>query len=79
MGSQLKKYRLKAGLTQKELAEAANFPPSQRRISYYETGLRHPKLDDCRLLIAALNDAGVSCTLDDVFPPESDSDQEAVA
>lgn len=79
MSSRLKKYRLKAGLTQAELADLANFPNGQRRVSYYESGDRVPVLDDCRLLVSVLNQAGVSCTLDDVFPPTPVTDNEQAA
>jgi len=71
LSSKLSYYRRLAGLTQAELAAKARFPQGQRRISYYEAGQRQPKLDDCRVLVAALNASGLECTLDDVFPPQT--------
>ncbi|WP_108163205.1 helix-turn-helix transcriptional regulator [Saccharospirillum sp. MSK14-1] len=69
MNSLLKSYRLKAGISQFQLAAIAGFSDGQRRISHYESGNRKPGLTDCRILVSALNSAGVPCTLDDVFPP----------
>ncbi|WOE81571.1 helix-turn-helix transcriptional regulator [Pseudomonas protegens] len=45
---------------------------SQSRLSNYESGARVPGLSECRAITAALNQLGVACTLDDVFPPELD-------
>ncbi|MEJ2046453.1 MAG: helix-turn-helix transcriptional regulator [Reinekea sp.] len=77
MITRLRKYRTEAKLSQGELAILVGFSDGQRRISHYENGKRRPRpdLNDCRALVKALNQAGVACTLDDVFPPD-DPEQE---
>jgi putative transcriptional regulator len=72
MITHLKVFRTKAGISQDELAKKCGFADGQRRISHYESGNRKPSLTDCRLLVAALNQSGVVCTLDDVFPPQQE-------
>lgn len=53
----LKRYRKKAGLTQKELAQQCRFEGDspQTRISNYEQGTREPKLHEIKKIAAALN------------------------
>ena len=63
-------FRKRAGLTQEQLAKACNWN-GQSRISHYESGKRAPSLNDCREIVSAFNVQGVSCSLDDVFPPKS--------
>ena len=72
MITRLRKYRTEAKLSQGELAKLVGFSDGQRRISHYETGSRRPNLNDCRALVRVLNQAGVYCTLDDVFPPDQE-------
>lgn len=73
--NQLKHYREEAGLTQAELGERCGFRAAQSRIALYESGGRTPSLHYARRIVAALNEAGAECRLDDVFPPEGfDSD-----
>src|SRR4051812_35349249 len=48
----LRRYRLRAGLTQEELAEAAGL--SVRGLRYLERGLRHPTRDTVGRLASAL-------------------------
>lgn len=74
--NRLKKHREDAGLTQTHLAELCGWGPRQSRIANYERGVSNPSLTDCRILVAALNRAGLDCTLDDVFPPEADSEED---
>lgn len=61
------RLRRDAGLTQFDLAARVGW--NQSRWCHYELGRRTPGLDECRLIVAALNTAGVICELDDVFPP----------
>ncbi|SEF44436.1 Helix-turn-helix domain-containing protein [Alcanivorax sp. DSM 26293] len=65
----LKNYRQKAGLTQLQLAEAAGV--SQSQITHHECGRRaNISLGQARAIVRALNDRGVKCSLDSVFPCE---------
>lgn len=54
-------------VSQTDLAVALGW--SQGRLSNYESGRRIPSLADSRAITGALNALGVSCSLDDVFPP----------
>nr|WP_321238784.1 helix-turn-helix transcriptional regulator [uncultured Tolumonas sp.] len=57
--------------TQSELAQLCGW--KQSRLANYESG-RTPKLSDCRKIVAALNELGCACSLDDVFPPGADAE-----
>ncbi|GHC19299.1 helix-turn-helix transcriptional regulator [Aidingimonas halophila] len=59
--------RRKHKIKQKELAACLNW--HQARLSNYEHGRREPSLADSRAIVSALNELGVPCTLDEVFPP----------
>lgn len=63
------KERQALGITQEQLASM--FGWRQSRISNYENGSRKPALSDCRLIVEKLNSLGGNCTLDSVFPPET--------
>jgi len=66
----LKDFRIKARLSQEELADRAGV--SQQLISKIERGERsNQTLDTARKLIRALSDAGVSCSVDEVFTTEA--------
>lgn len=72
----LKNFRKMAGLTQSALAEAADV--SQALITHIERGRRtNILLPTARKIVAALNQRGVSCSVDDVFPPEAEDEAEA--
>lgn len=58
IGEQIKKYRQKAGLTQKQLGEA--FGISQQQIAQYESGRRIPKMETLQKIAGAL---GISRSL----------------
>ncbi|PKM30214.1 MAG: transcriptional regulator [Gammaproteobacteria bacterium HGW-Gammaproteobacteria-11] len=74
--NRISEVRRQAGITQTALAASLGW--SQGRISNYEANRREPGLAECRAIVAALNEQGVKCTLDDVFPPEDmDLDQAA--
>lgn len=59
-----------AHITQAQLGAALGW--SQGRICNYESGRRVPSLADSRRIVAALNQLGATCCLDDVFPPEEE-------
>ncbi|MDR5020485.1 helix-turn-helix transcriptional regulator [Yersinia rochesterensis] len=61
--------RKEAGVSQAILAQKLGW--SQSRIANYETCTRTPSLTDSRLIVSALNDMGLNCTLDVVFPPKA--------
>ncbi len=69
--NRLKEFRQKANLSQDELGKALG-GWVQSRICNYERG-RIPSLNDCRQIVRVLNERGVECTIDDVFPPESEA------
>ena len=64
--SSLKQFREKAKVTQAALAERVGI--TQGAIAHYENGRRTPGLAESRRLMLALNDLGVSCSLDELFP-----------
>ncbi|WP_189611262.1 helix-turn-helix transcriptional regulator [Saccharospirillum salsuginis] len=63
-------YRELAGLTQWELGKKCGFKSTQSRIAQYERGGRIPPLPIARIIVKALNQSGVKCSLDDVFPAD---------
>ncbi|MFJ2536641.1 helix-turn-helix transcriptional regulator [Pseudomonas sp. NPDC087614] len=63
-------YREKAGIKQRDLVLILGW--TQTRISNYESGRRIAGLAESRAITAALNQLGIKCTLDDVFPPKID-------
>lgn len=68
MRNNIKQIRRERGMTLAALAEFIGW--SAARLSNYENGLRHPSLNDCRLIVATLNKVGCKVKLDDVFPPD---------
>jgi putative transcriptional regulator len=54
-------------IKQGDLAKALGWQRS--RLSNYETERRVPSLADSRSIVAALNQLGAGCNLDQVFPP----------
>ncbi|MFK1433007.1 helix-turn-helix transcriptional regulator [Pseudomonas aeruginosa] len=68
MENRIAALRNQQGIKQTALAAAVGW--NQDRLSNYELGKRSVGLADCRAIVAAFNRLGVSCTLDDVFPPE---------
>ena len=53
IGEQIRNYRKKAGLSQKELGQKLGV--SQQHIAQYETGKRMPKLETVKKIAVALN------------------------
>lgn len=62
----LKTYREQAGLTQERLAQYIG--KTQAAVGHYENGRRLPGLNEGRRIVQVLNDHGVTCSLNDVFP-----------
>ena len=68
----LKSCRLRAGLSQAQLAEAAGV--SQSQITHHECGRRsNISLAQARAIVDALKRAGLDCGIDDVFPQSEPS------
>lgn len=59
--------RERAGISQVALYRRLNW--KQSRLANYESGVRHLRLCDARMIVVALNELGANCTLDEVFPP----------
>lgn len=66
--SALSTTRKIAGVTQQQLADMVGL--TQAAIGHYEKLRRTPGLSECRRLVAALNELGVMCSLEDVFPDD---------
>ena len=73
--NRIAEYRESSGIKQRELVAVLKW--TQTRISNYEAGRRTAGLAECRAIVVALNKLGAKCTLDEVFPPESDVAQAA--
>jgi putative transcriptional regulator len=69
--NRIRETREAASIKQVDLYSRLRWP--QSRLSNYETGLRTPGLSEARAIVAALNELGVSCDLNDVFPDEGKS------
>ena len=65
--NQISKFRKQGGLSQQTLASKVGW--GQSRLANYEVNTRTPSLSDSRRIVSALNELGVDCSLDDVFPP----------
>lgn len=63
----VRKIRVAAGISQAQLCRELRW--NQSRLANYEAGRRGVGLDAARLIVAALNEIGAECCLDDVFPP----------
>lgn len=63
-------YRKKENISQLALAQQIGW--NQPRLANYESNLRTPSLEDSRRIVAALNALGVFCSLDEVFPPQTE-------
>lgn len=59
--------RKEVSVSQAALAQKLGW--SQSRIANYETLNRTPSLNASRKIIAALEEMGCKCSLDEVFPP----------
>lgn len=68
--SNLRELRIKAGLTQEELAKKSGFS-SQSAISNYENGHRQPGVDELLRIRDALRTCGVDATLEELIGPAS--------
>lgn len=62
-------YRKKANISQLALAQQIGW--NQPRLANYESNLITPSLEDSRRIVGALNALGARCSLDEVFPPQT--------
>ncbi|MDR5859430.1 helix-turn-helix transcriptional regulator [Halomonas eurihalina] len=61
----IRSLRAKAGMTQRELAEACGL--GQSAIGNYEAGTRAPSLDVAQKIIEAVRAHGVDVSIEDLF------------
>ena len=73
--NRIAELREAAGITQAALHRKLNW--KQSRLANYESGVRPLKLEDARRIVKALNQLGVRCTLDKVFPPVTTQSSQA--
>lgn len=66
--NRISEFRKAANLTQADFAKRIN--RSQGAFGHYESGIRKPSIETAKQIIRVLNERGVSCSLDDVFPIE---------
>nr|WP_019365289.1 helix-turn-helix transcriptional regulator [Pseudomonas luteola] len=66
--SNLRETRKRVGMTQAELAASVGL--TQAAIGHYENDRREPGLEECRLIVKALNKKGAKTSLDKLFPPK---------
>jgi putative transcriptional regulator len=62
--------REKVGLKRLQLSKNCGWRYGYDRLSNYERGIKKPSYEEMKQIVAALNEAGAECTLDDVFPPQ---------
>lgn len=60
-------YRKKLKLNQKKFSLLCGWADDQSRISNYERGRRSPSIDDCIIMVDAIVQSGVECSLNDLF------------
>lgn len=63
--------RKKSDISQDELANKLGWSP--QILSHYETGRRTPSLVRSRRIVKALNELGIECDIDIVFPESTES------
>jgi putative transcriptional regulator len=66
--NRIREIREAASIKQVDLCLHLKWP--QSRVSNYETGLRNPGLAEARAIVAALNQLGAACELNDAFPAD---------
>ncbi|CDF97891.1 helix-turn-helix transcriptional regulator [Avibacterium paragallinarum] len=59
-------FRKAANLTQADMAKHLN--KTQGAIGHYELGIRQPSIETAKQIVQVLNEHGLTCSLDDVFP-----------
>lgn len=71
LNTQIKRYRLQAGLSQQKVAALLNM--SQQALAYYEAGSREPNVDTLKKLCVIFD-----CTLDELLEFDTPQRREAV-
>lgn len=64
----LKKLRKQAGISQSALASALGV--SQGAVAHYEKGIRRVNVEGAKKIIETLNNQGIDCVFEDLFPLE---------
>lgn len=72
--NKISEYRKATNLTQGKLAQLVNL--TQGALGHYESGRRTPNLKTARKIVLVLNQQGVACSLDDVFPVQTNLPQQ---
>lgn len=70
--NRIEHYRKQTGLTQLQASKAAGWKHQSRWSSYERSGTprgRVPDINDANVIVRVLNEHGIECTLNDVFPP----------
>lgn len=64
--NRIREIRERVGISQAALYKQLSW--KQSRLANYESGKRMPGLNECRRIVATLNELGAECDLADVFP-----------
>lgn len=64
--NKLQKYRKKTKRSQAEFAKELGW--GQSRIGNYEVNVREPNISAAQKIVSKLNELGVTCSLEEVFP-----------
>lgn len=67
--NRISEYRKATNLTQQELAYMLNL--TQGALGHYESGRRTPPLKIALKIVNIFNSQGVACSINDLFPAES--------
>ncbi|WP_419789389.1 helix-turn-helix transcriptional regulator [Pseudomonas petrae] len=68
--NRIRELREQSGVSQADLYRRLGW--RQSRLANYEAGKRTPSLKDAREIVVALNFLSATCSLDQVFPDQSD-------
>lgn len=69
--NKIKQYREAAKLTQTQIGDRLGV--SGMMVSKYENGNSDPSLEQSRAIVSLFNEVGTFCTLDEVFPPKTET------
>lgn len=64
--NKLQEYRKKTKLSQAEFAKELGW--GQSRIGNYEANVREPNISAAQKIVSKLNELGVTCSVNEVFP-----------